>query len=149
MYGDTETIRHRARELRRVGDEIRGLADQLRSRAEDVPWQGVAAEAMRAAVRHRAEALRRTADLHDAAALELEQHADAVDRLKRLIAAIESKVMALVHAARDRLSGVLGLVGGLVDPVDELLDRFVPPPSGHRDWLTVHVPGLDLGAIAA
>ena len=31
------------------------------------------------------------------------------------------------------------------DPVDQLLDRFEPPPPGHRDWLTVAadlVPGL-------
>ena len=52
--------------------------------------------------------------------------------------------MALVAAARDRIAGVVGLVGGLIDPLDDLLDRFVPPPSGHRDWLTVHVPGLDM-----
>ena len=32
--------------------------------------------------------------------------------------------------------------GGLIDPLDDLLDRFVPPPSGHRDWLTVDFPGL-------
>ena len=30
----------------------------------------------------------------------------------------------------------------LPDPVDELLDRFVPPPPGHRDWLLVDLPGL-------
>ena len=26
--------------------------------------------------------------------------------------------------------------------MDELLARFVPPPSGHRDWLTIDLPGL-------
>ena len=51
--------------------------------------------------------------------------------------------MSLVTAARDRLAGLVGgLVGGLADPVDDLLDRFVPPPSGHKDWLTVRLPGV-------
>jgi hypothetical protein len=149
MYGDTTAIRLRARELRRAGDQIRADAQMITTRAAEVPWQGVAADAMRALVLHRTASLHRTADLHDAAALDLEEHADAVDRVKRLIAAIERAVMALIAAARDRISGVLGAVGELVDPIDELLDRFVPPPSGHRDWLSVHVPGLDLGAIAA
>jgi hypothetical protein len=30
----------------------------------------------------------------------------------------------------------------LPDPLDELLDRFVPPPPGHRDWLFVDLRGL-------
>jgi len=149
MYGDTSAIRHRARELRRLADEVRADADLLAGRSAAVPWQGLAAEAMRAAAGARVTGLRRAADLHDDAAAALDQHADAVDRVKRLIAAIEHKVMSLVAAARDRLSGLVGLVGAVIDPVDEWLDRFVPPPSGHRDWLTVHVPGLDLGALAA
>jgi hypothetical protein len=144
MYGDTETIRALARGLRRQGDDIRWEADMLQSQAEAVPWQGVAADAMRCLARFRTTALRRTAGLHDEAAAALEDHADAVDRIKALIALIEDRVMALVAAARDRISGVLGAVGGLVDPVDDLLDRFVPPPSGHKDWLTVDLPGLDL-----
>jgi hypothetical protein len=144
MYGDTETIRALARGLRRQGDDIRWEADMLQSQAEAVPWQGVAADAMRCLARFRTTALRRTAGLHDEAAAALEDHADAVDRIKALIALIEDRVMALVAAARDRISGVLGAVGGLVDPVDDLLDRFVPPPPGHKDWLTVDLPGLDL-----
>src|SRR5690606_14991441 len=107
-------------------------------------WQGIAADAMRAVARFRVEALRRTAGLHDEAAAALDEHADAVDRVKRLIAAIEERVMALVAAARDRIAGVLGAVGGFVDPLDDLLDRFVPPPSGHLDWLSLDLPGLDL-----
>ncbi len=146
MYGDTAAIRDRARDLRRLADDIRTEADTLAARAAAVPWQGVAADAMRAVAHQRTAALRRTADLHDEAAAALDEHADAVDRVKRLIAAIEDRVMSLVAGARDRIAG---LIGGLIDPIDDLLDRFVPPPSGHRDWLTVHVPGLDLGAIAA
>ena len=95
---------------------------------------------MRARVHAQVEALRHTADLADVAAVALDQHADEVDRRKALIAAIERKAMALVAAARDRLAGLVSSV--LPDPVDELLDRFVPPPSGHRDWLLVDLPGL-------
>lgn len=144
MYGATEAIRALARGLRRQGDDIRWEADSLLARAEAVPWQGAAADAMRCVARYRTTALRRTAELHDAAAAALDDHADAVDRVKRLIAAIEDRVLAMVAAARDRIAGVLGVVGGLIDPVDDLLDRFVPPPSGHRDWLSVDLPGLDL-----
>ena len=105
-----------------------------------MPWQGLAADAMRARVRAQVGALRRTAELADDAAAALDQHADEVDRLKALIAAIERKAMALVAAARDRLAGLVSSV--LPDPIDELLDRFVPPPPGHRDWLLVDLPGL-------
>ena len=101
MYGDTDAIRGLARGLRRLGDDIRWEADRLLARAEAVPWQGVAADAMRALARHRAGELRRTAGLHDDAAQALDDHADAVD-------------------------------------------RFVPPPSGHLDWLSVDLPGLDV-----
>jgi hypothetical protein len=144
MYGDTEAIRGLARGLRRLGDDIRWEADTLLARAEAVPWEGIAADAMRCVARWRVGELRRAAGLHDDAAAALDDHADAVDRVKRLIAAVEDRVLAMVAAARDRISGALGVVGGLVDPVDDLLDRFVPPPSGHRDWLSVDLPGLDL-----
>ena len=73
-------------------------------------------------------------------AVALVRHADEVDRTKALIAAIERKVTALVAAAKDRLAGLVASV--LPDPVDEFLDRFVPPPPGHRDWLTVDLPGV-------
>ena len=105
-----------------------------------MPWEGLAADAMRARVRAQVEGLRRTADLADDAAVALDQHADEVDRRKALIAAIERKAMALVAAAKDRLAGLVSSV--LPDPIDELLDRFVPPPPGHRDWLLVDLPGL-------
>lgn len=149
MYGDTTAIRARAQDLRRLGDRIRAEADLVASSCAAVPWQGVAAEAMRAAARRRVRTLRGVADLHDAAAAALDEHADAVDRVKQLIAAIERRVQALVAAARDRLAGALGVVGAVIDPVDEWLDRFVPPPSGHRDWLLVDLPGLDLPGLAA
>lgn len=140
MYGDSEAIRGLARTMRRQGTALRSQADWLLARAEAVPWEGLAAEAMRARVRAQVGGLRRTADLADDAAVALDQHADEVDRLKSLIAAIERQAMALVAAARDRLAGLVASV--LPDPIDELLDRFVPPPPGHRDWLLVDLPGL-------
>ena len=140
MYGDTEAIRGLARTMRGQGTTLRSQADWLRTRADAVPWEGLAANAMRARVHAQVEALRRTADLADDAAVALDQHAAEVDRRKALIAAIEQKAMALVAAARDRLAGLVSSV--LPDPVDELLDRFVPPPPGHRDWLLVDLPGL-------
>lgn len=150
MYGDTEAIRGLARGLARTADDIRWEADVLLDRADTVPWHGLAADAMRAVARYRVAGLRRTAALHDEAARALREHADAVDHVKRLIAAIEERVRSLIAEARDKIEGVLaGLVGGLVDPVDDLLDRFVPPPSGHRDWLSVDLPGLDLSGLAA
>lgn len=140
MYGDTRTIRHLAGTMRSQATSLRHEATGLVTRAEEVHWTGLAAEAMRTTVHAQAAALRRTAELADDAASALEHHADEVDRLKALIRAIEDKVMALVAAAKDRLAGLVDAV--LPDPLDELLDRFVPPPSGHRDWLTVDVPGL-------
>ncbi len=140
MYGDTEAIRGLAHTMRRQGAALRTEADQLLALAEATPWDGVGADAMRLRVRQQTSTLRRTAALADDAAAALDGHADEVDRLKALIAAIERKVTALVEAAKHRLAGLVDKV--LPDPIDELLARFVPPPSGHRDWLTVELPGL-------
>jgi hypothetical protein len=140
MYGDTGAIRGLARTMRRQGAALRIEAEQLLALAEATPWDGVGAEAMRLRVRQQTSALRRTAALADEAAAALDWHAGEVDRLKALIAAIERTVTALVEAATHRLAGLVETV--LPDPVDELLARFVPPPSGHRDWLTVELPGL-------
>lgn len=140
MYGDTEAIRQLARTMRGHGAAINAEADALLARAEATPWSGLAADAMRFRARTQVLALCRTAGLHDEAATALERHADDVDRLKALIAAIEGRVMDLVAAARNRLGDLIAAVAP--DPVDELLARFVPPPSGHRDWLTVDLPGL-------
>ena len=143
MYGDTEAIRGLARTMRDQGATLRSEAGRLLAQAEAVPWQGLAADAMRARVRAQVGAMRRTAGLADDAARALDHHADEVERLKALIVAIERKAMALVSAARDRLAGLAGLAASVLpDPVDELLDRFVPPPPGHRDWLLVDLPGL-------
>ena len=145
MYGETEAIRQLASTMRGHGAAIHTEAKALLARAESTPWSGLAADAMRLRARTQVAALHRTAELHDEAATALERHADEVDRLKALIAAIERKVMDLVSAARDRLGGLIDAV--TPDAVDELLARFVPPPSGHRDWLSVDLPHLDLGSL--
>jgi hypothetical protein len=93
---------------------------------------------MRGRARGGAGDLEHTAWLHDAAADALDRHADEVDRLKALIARIEQTVLGLVAAARHRLSSLIGSI--VPDPLDLLLDRFDPPPPGHRDWLTIDLP---------
>ena len=50
MYGDTTTIRALAGRLHERADEIRDLAATLRVRTDQVPWTGLAADAMRAHV---------------------------------------------------------------------------------------------------
>lgn len=134
MYGDTTVIRRLARSLTEQAEDIRGEAGALISHAESVPWTGWAADAMRHRARDRSAALRRTAQSHDEAAHALHRHADKVDDLTQLIADLERRVRTLVSDARDRLADLGG--------VDDLLDRFVPPPPGHRDWLDVDLPGL-------
>lgn len=151
MYGDTSVIRRLARAMRDQAVDIRAEADSLVSQADNVHWTGLAADAMRRRTRDRAAALRRSAGLHDDAADALDHHAREVDRLKDLIASIERTVHGLIDGARDRLADIgHGLVNGLAnglthvlpDAADDLLDRFVPPPPGNKDWLDVEVPGL-------
>jgi len=147
MYGDTRVLRDLARAMRDQASDIRQEADHLAARAERVPWSGLAADAMRRRSHDRAAALRRTALLHEDAAEALDRHAAEVDRLEELIAAVERRVRALVAGARDRLAALgHGLLDGvrhvLPDPVDEMLDRFVPPPRGSKEWLEVDLPGL-------
>lgn len=123
MYGDTEVMRRRADQLRQQGVDIRVLADHLVARTESIGWTGRAAESMRERIRDRASQLREAADRHDAAADALDKHLGEVERLKDLIAITQRKVTSL---AGD----------------DEELTTLEPPPDGHRDWLSVSVPGL-------
>jgi uncharacterized protein YukE len=146
MYGDTAAIRRLADRMGEQGDELRRDANRLASAAQQVLWEGRAAQAMRERTAERAVALRRTADQHDDAAQALRHHADEVDRLKDLIRDIARRVRGLVEDARSRLADVADRAVDLVrrvtpDPVDEALAAFRPPPEGHRDWLEVRVPG--------
>jgi len=81
MLTDTTGIRQLARQLRERADEIRAEAARVRHRAEDVPWQGHAADAMRTHVAAQLSTLAATAGLHDDAAEALERHAGAVESL--------------------------------------------------------------------
>jgi hypothetical protein len=139
MYGDTTAIHALAGQLRTRAGEIRDEAGQLGVAIGDVPWSGVAADAMRAHTGQRLAVLHHTAELHDDAATALDQHADEVAHRQLLIAKVEQQVATLVSGAVARITGV---ALDLVDPVDELVAAFRPPPTGHLAWLSVDLPGL-------
>ncbi|MBM0127139.1 hypothetical protein IMY96_20495 [Pimelobacter simplex] len=149
MYGDSEIIRRRATQLRDQGADVRALADELVARVEGLGWTGRAADAMRQRVTDRASHLRVAAERHTGAADALAGHAESVDAVREEIAATEARVTALVADARARIAAIAARneVGdGLQvspDPLDEALVAFTPPPTGHRDWLAVDVPGLE------
>ena len=125
MYGDTTVMRKRADQLREQGVDIAMMADRLVSQTDGIDWTGRAADAMRARIRDRAAHLREAAGFHDTAADTLGRHLAEVDRLKESIASIEHRVDSLV-----------------ADDADRSLTSFVPPTPGHKDWLTVNLPGL-------
>ena len=137
MYGDTAAGRKRVAQLREQAGDVRALAARLVSQAEAVPWHGKAAEAMRERIRERAGHLRAAAAQHDTAAESLSAHVSEVDRLKEAIDLRSRKATTLVEDARTRTSE-----GAAADDADAVLVSFDPPPAGHRDWLTVELPGL-------
>jgi hypothetical protein len=136
MYGDTAAGRKRVAQLREQGGDVRALAARLVSQAEAVPWHGKAAESMRERIRERASHLRAAAAQHDTAADSLAAHLVEVDRLKEAIDVRSRKAATLVEDARTRASEGTG------DDADAALVASDPPPTGHRDWLTVDLPGL-------
>jgi hypothetical protein len=140
MYGDTEVMRRHAGRLREQGADIRTLADSLVSQVENLRWSGRAAEAMRERVRERAGRLREVAARHETAAESLDTHGQEVDGLKEAIAAIESRALAMQAEARGRTVTLDPDEPG--DRADRALTGFEPPPSGHRDWLAISLPGL-------
>ena len=149
MYGDTSVMRRRAGELRDQGSDIAMTADHLVAQSDAITWSGRAADAMRARVRERATHLREAADLHETAAESLARHLGEVDRLKESIAGVEQRAESLVADARTRVARLEAEAssdpGGVrVSPseADETLAAFTPPKSGHKDWLTVNLPGL-------
>lgn len=145
-YGDPAVIRRRVDQLREQGADVRTLADHLVGRAEQVAWHGRAADAMRDRVRERAARLREAARRHDGAADALERHLHEVTAAAEAIARVERRALALVAEARARAERLEhGRPDGVeVRPTDDdrRLLAFDPPPSGHRDWLAVELPGL-------
>ena len=137
MYGDTAAGRKRVAQLREQGGDIRALASRLVSQAEAVPWHGKAADSMRERIKERADHLRTAAAHHETAADSLARHLSEVDRLKEAIDTRAHKATALVEDARTRESET-----GTADEQDAALLALDPPPAGHRDWLTLELPGL-------
>ena len=147
MYGDTSVMRKRAAQLRDQGADVRATADHLAGQAEQVTWTGRAADAMRERVRDRAAQLRDCASRHEGAADALEQHLQEIDDTVDAIAQIERKATSLVADARTRVarndsSDDPDGVHRTASEEDQQLASFTPPPAGHRDWLTVELPGL-------
>ncbi|WP_426242981.1 hypothetical protein [Nocardioides sp. LHG3406-4] len=143
MYGDTAAMRKRVMQLREQGLEIRAMADRLVSQAESVPWHGRAAESMRTRIKDRASHLREAASFHDSAAESLDKHVHEIDRLQEAISTVERKAATLTADARARTAALEADDSGRA-PSDEdtVLAQFVAPPAGHKDWLTVSLPGL-------
>lgn len=143
MYGDTAASRKRVAQLRDQSGDIRAAADRLVAQAESVPWHGRAAEAMRARIKERASHLRAAAGQHETAADSLAQHLAEVDTRKEAIDAIRHKAESLTADARSRAAALAAGDERRV-PADEdaALVAFTPPPAGHKDWLSVELPGL-------
>lgn len=149
MYGDTEVMRRRAGQLRDQGTDVRALADQLVAQTDALGWTGRAAESMRQRVQERATHLRSAAAQHETAADSLDRHVHEVEGSQDAIAGAERKASALIAEARTRIARIESANEGqesgvrtLPDADDRTLADFTPPPSGHKDWLTVDLPGL-------
>lgn len=152
MYGDTAAARKRVAQLREQAGDIRALAARLVAQAESVPWHGRAAEAMRGRVKERATHLRVAAAHHDTAADSLARHLTEVDLAKEAIDRRSHRAASLVEEARarqarsayaDTAASATGEAAAAADAEsDAVLLAFDPPPAGHRDWLTVDLPGL-------
>lgn len=147
MYGDSAAMRKRSAQLREQATDVRAMADRLVAQIESINWEGRAAADMRARVHDRAAHLRDCAAQHDDAAESLEKHITETDRLKDAIADIERKADSLTTDARTRVAQLEAqepTEGVTVDPTDadRILAQFDPPKPGHKDWLTVNLPGL-------
>ena len=152
MYGDTAAACKRVSQLREQAGDVRALADRLVSQAESVPWQGRAAEAMRTRVKERAAHLKAVAARHDTAAESLTRHVAEVDLVKETIESRSHKAAAMAEEARtraaraeyaDTAASARGEAATALDAeADAALVAFDPPPAGHKDWLTVDLPGL-------
>ncbi len=150
MYGDTAVMRRRATQLRDQAVDIAMVADSLVAQADSIAWTGRAANAMRARIHERATHLREAAAAHETAADSLVAHLGEVDRLKDAINDVEHRAGSLIADARTRLARLeqreqLGDPDGIrITPTDadQTLTSFTAPAAGHKDWLTVNLPGL-------
>jgi len=143
MYGDTAGGRKRVAQLREQSSDIRAAADRLVAQAESVPWHGRAAEAMRTRIKERASHLRVAAGHHETAADSLARHLTEVDTRKEAIESIRHKADSLSSDAASRIAALeTAAEGAQPSDADVALAAFVPPPAGHKDWLTVELPGL-------
>ncbi|CAB4955160.1 unannotated protein [freshwater metagenome] len=140
MYGDSAAGRKRVAQLREQSGDIRALAQRLVSQAEAVPWHGKAADAMRERIKDRANHLRTAAAHHETAADSLARHLVEVDSLKEAIETRAHKATSLVEDARTRAAEADPATPP--DDAEAALLAFDPPPAGHKDWLTVDLPGL-------
>lgn len=143
MYGDSAAMRKRVLELQEQARDLRALADGLLGHTDTLRWEGRAARDLRDRVTDRAAGLRSSADQQEAAADALTRHLAEVERRKDAIADIERRTLSLTADARERVARI-----DSADPLvqasddDRRLLAFSPPPSGHKEWLTVTVPGL-------
>ncbi|MGN0064663.1 MAG: hypothetical protein ACI379_10510 [Nocardioides sp.] len=148
MYGDTAAGRRRVAQLRERALDIRSLADSLVAQAESVPWHGRAAEAMRNRIKERAAHLRSAAGQHETAADSLSRHLGGVDEVKDAIENRQHRATVLIEEARTRVAHAAAESGTDVAAdtaeadEDATLVNFVAPPAGHKDWLSVELPGL-------
>ncbi len=148
MYGDTDVLRRRVDQLREQAGDVRTLADRLVAQTEAVGWAGRAADSMRVRVTERAAHVRVAAGEHERAADSLVRHLQEVDAAQEAIADVERRATELTAEARtrvariDRANADRPEVRREPDPDDVVLAGFEPPPSGHRDWLGVELPGL-------
>lgn len=147
MYGDADVIRTRAAELREQAADIRSLAERLAAGADAIEWPGRAAEGLRVRMRERAAQLRDVAGRHETAGDTLAKHGTAVAGLVETIGETERRAARLVADARAREAELASYddaadVTRTLGDDDRRLIAFDPPPAGHKDWLSVSLPGL-------
>lgn len=139
-------IRALARRMAQQGAEARTDARDLVHRSHAVGWTGLAGAGMVGRTHLQAGLLEEIARRHEAAARALEAHAAAVEESLALIAEIERRVREAADTARSRVGRFLHGLLDAVDPCDEVLADFIPPPPGSPQWLEVRLPGVVLPA---
>lgn len=146
MDPDPQEIRALARRIDEQGAAARVDARDLLRRSREVGWSGLAAGGMAARAHVQAAVLDQIAARHESAARALEAHAAAVEESLALIAEIERRVRSAADAARGRVERFLHGLLEAVDPCDEALAHFIPPPPGSPRWLDVRIPRVGIPA---